>query len=411
MARSTLGSVAEKARNVMRTLEDESFSTAAQLRLLSAHRGSERLARELVKLYCDLFPDDPELPDHDELTRLVGFLVLLCGRAGAERIARTAPRTIGGDLLRHHLELPVHGPVPEVDTRLFAPPDERSAEWPVISAHATVPDGYGNQALWLVRQRPDGVLALAGLIFSEIRGIADAIGNPGLSRAEAARILAELQEASGGLFDVPVGYVMDRARQGMAIAAANGIPLPLEVRLQDYLFAGLWDVPFPDGLESAALEMPGLLQDRNAPFLDHPCLESWFLTELDGPTVRPFLQAMAVGAKEGADLDPILDEYARPILEPIAETLIGRLVQAAYLFGKGGLEAHAAGAAAAARALREGPAAAVPFCRWLLLRTFLESEFGWLVEGWSLISSPAESQAPPLSKTESQTARRISAGS
>lgn len=388
MARSTLATLGEKARAVLRTLEDEAFSTAAQLRLASLHRGDERVAREFVKLYCGLFPDEPELGDHDELTRLAGFLVLLAGRPGAERIAGGTPENMGGLLLRRYLGLPVDLPLPEVDIGQFALPDENPAEWPVQASYATVPDGYGNQALYVLRQRPDGDLALAGLIFSEIRGIADAVANPALSQEEVDEVVAELQEASGGLFEVPAGYVMARAGEGIAIAADQGIPLPLEVRLQDYLFAGLWDEPAVALHGGATPESP----PRDRPFLDHPCLESWFLTELDGPAVRPYLQAMAVSAQRGGDLDGILEDYADPILAPLAGLLAARLTHASYLFGLAGLADHAAGAAVAARALRDGPTAAVSFCRWLLLRTFLESEFGWLIEGWDLVPLCQESR-------------------
>ena len=230
-------------------------------------------------------------------------------------------------------------------------------------------------------------------------------------------VVAELHEASGGLFAAPPGYLMGRAREGMAIAAAKGIPLPLEVRLQDYLFAGLWDLPAealdPAHPASTALSPSSLPRlaaagpDHDAipdtpisaipfpdtpfpdtPFVDHVCLESWFLTELDGPEVRPFLHAMAVAAQEGGDLDGLLEDYAVPILAPLRDRLADRLAHAAVLFRTAGLHSHAAGAVKAAQDLLEGPSAATPFCRWLLLRTFLESEFGWLIEGWDLVPSP-----------------------
>ncbi|MNK79267.1 hypothetical protein D3C87_989300 [compost metagenome] len=129
----------------------------------------------------------------------------------------------------------------ELRNRRHAPDRPRHAvegiplDWPVIAAFVG-PEFEGVQDLYVVRQRPEGGVAL---FMGRMSGpfIEDACGNPCMSEAEYRDCLADLRQEGPLLSCAPV-EVLRRIESGAGAVRSAGYPTPFGFQVARYLLAG-----------------------------------------------------------------------------------------------------------------------------------------------------------------------------
>lgn len=104
----TLGLLTDRLAQCLCDLADADYSTAAQLeacRQIEDLADPQPLAQAAFEAYIARFPRNPQLGDHDELTRFAGWVVLAVGPDAARQVAEGLPDTLEGGHLKAVLGL------------------------------------------------------------------------------------------------------------------------------------------------------------------------------------------------------------------------------------------------------------------------------------------------------------------
>jgi hypothetical protein len=261
-----------------------------------------------------------------------------------------------------------------------APPAAPAPAEQVLPCYASTLDGHGERAVWIGRTIPGKGIEVAQAVISDLKGLTElhlgvlgrkeyrafgkdllerghAMGVAEIDREVAKSLVAAARKLNGeGGEPPPAGTDAWLARLGPAAD-----PPDLAARFS----------PLPDEEERAALESSGRLHEL-------PLVRSWLADEDALRALAQKLDEIAVSSlylderqrQEGATL-AIQDALTAHFQEARRALWSSRLFALADHLERGGDPGSARLAAAAARALRSGVAAAmIPFARLLIEKAF-----------------------------------------
>jgi hypothetical protein len=268
--------------------------------------------------------------------------------------------------------------VPELP-RPAAPPPPRVEE-PALPAYASAVDGRGERAIWIPRNVPGRGIEVGQAVVSDVAGLLDLqVGV--LGRKEYRAFTKGLVERGAAMALVE----LDRERAKSLVVAARARNESAATRVPEGADRWLSSLgpaaPPPDPAE----QFPALEPEaeraavaQSARLHDLPLLRSWLADEallrelaarLDEVSVSP----LYVDERQRADglADAVARAVERALDGPRREVLAARLFDVADHLARRGDEPSARTAAAVARAVRGGAAAAdVPFVRGLVEKAF-----------------------------------------
>jgi hypothetical protein len=236
-------------------------------------------------------------------------------------------------------------------------------ELPVHSAHATLPDGLGNQGLLITRRWANNDLMLLCVALNDIHGVMDCFGFYQISQEDYERIFEKFYE-EGTKVSVSSAYVRLKLLSAENLNLNRRTRLPYEYVCWRKMFTDIEPLS-PNFLPFAYERGCPEWSDQTAYLYQHPDFSPWFLEENDWPDGTAVLnEALAYGQQlivSHPDLGDFLGKmqaYEHHLLISLfhsewRQKLITRLAEAAYLLEKQGAETFSKLAATEAVVLSE----------------------------------------------------------
>jgi hypothetical protein len=151
-------------------------------------------------------------------------------RYGSTEMVRQEAGRVAGHLT-------MRSSVPGADVIHELPPLAES-QWPLHSCWLTVIDGAGGQVVFVARERPDGHLALADMMFTDHEGLKDCFGADMMAQEEFEALLHDLGSEGITAVQVSLERSRDVVERAYRKALAVGRQLPLEYFAWGALLAG-----------------------------------------------------------------------------------------------------------------------------------------------------------------------------
>lgn len=269
------------------------------------------------------------------------------------------------------------------------PPTLLSSRRPLVSAYpvqrawVTFVDSHGDQAVGIVRRRPDGLLKVLSILVSETQGITRCLGVDEMQPSDLAEIEEDLRARGLVPVDVDIHACQSVLADARALNVACGRRLPTDYEI----WKGMLGNPSPGspkGLAGAATDTePGLLSllPETVSLLAGQEFRHWVLDpDLVWPYVDEWSSASAedrAGLAGQATLEKLVALAAHDLIDQDYRRLLSRrLNRQAWLLARLGKQHESRLATAAALGLDPEmgiPLDVHPFVRAMVTNSFLNA--------------------------------------
>jgi hypothetical protein len=259
-----------------------------------------------------------------------------------------------------------------------SPTVERQVE--LVEAWATMADGVGTRAMWLVAERPLGGVYVAGLALNEIVGM-KACTIDDTTRKRANERLARWKERSGVAWaEIPPEYARQLIGEALELNRESGFTVPREYQVYQRANGDLAR-PFEraliyDEIPAAEVSLNPDLLEQSPELLQEDDLKGWFfgfdevrsfaLDLLQARQSQIVLSQQLQAEREERVISNAIRDVVTP---PVQRGLRRRLEEAAYIFLKTDRPRLARLALAAAQRLAEGALTLHPLLKAMMAKS------------------------------------------